>query len=533
MPTLFEHATESKPMRDHQELFIQHVREAAKHGHKRIMGCASVGWGKTLVSANLFKAGYHKGKRSMFTVPRNALIEPSVEEFEGEGLTDIGIIQQDHPRTNMDALLQVASIHTAISRELPNLDFVVVDEAHLSSKPFLALLDSWTDTIAIGLSATPWKKGMGFRWTKLIQTKKTSQLIDEGYLVRPRYLVGSEEPNTEGLKTHLDEDGNRVLTEKDEAAVMGDKRIIGDVVQTYMKYGEDRPGFYYTVNLAHARKLRDEFEREGVSCGYIDGSMTREQRQKVLRMYREGRYRLVVNYGVLTTGIDEDVRIIGICRIVKSEIDWVQIIGRGLRTDNPRKRVAGCDVKTDCLVIDHGGNLTRDDGTALAPAEDIYHDYLDTTDPSNKKKKAYEDDVKPATHRKCKACGALIPPKTRFCPACGDESMSTDSGVKAVDAEFHELGKDRPKKEKKDEKQRFFSELLEIGRRRGFSDGWVSHTYRKKFGVWPKGLQRVVDHHPRGKTWDFVAECRKEYLAQKHNSGPKPETPVELEEMTS
>ena len=111
--------------------------------------------------------------------------------------------------------------------------------------------------------------------------------------------------------------------------------------------------------------------------------------------------------------------------------------------------------------------------------------------------------------------------------------MSTDSGVKAVDAEFHELGKDRPKKEKKDEKQRFFSELLEIGRRRGFSDGWVSHTYRKKFGVWPKGLQRVVDHHPRGKTWDFVAECRKEYLAQKHNSGPKPETPVELEEMTS
>src|SRR5580658_862685 len=163
-PILWEiPAKPHKQMRDHQELFIQRIREAAKAGHKRIVGCASVGFGKTLISANLFKSGYAKGKMSMFTVPRNALIEPSVEEFEGEGLSDIGIIQQDHPRTNPHALLQVASIHTAISRELPDLDFVIVDEAHLSSRPFLALLDSWTNTIAIGLSATPWKKGMGFR----------------------------------------------------------------------------------------------------------------------------------------------------------------------------------------------------------------------------------------------------------------------------------------------------------------------------------------------------------------------------------
>ena len=43
---LFEQEIVSKPMRDHQEKFIHDVREAAKHGHKRIMGCASVGWGK-------------------------------------------------------------------------------------------------------------------------------------------------------------------------------------------------------------------------------------------------------------------------------------------------------------------------------------------------------------------------------------------------------------------------------------------------------------------------------------------------------
>ena len=236
----------AKPMREHQTEFEQQLRAAVKQGHKRIVGCASVGWGKTRLSAELFKLGYAKGSTSMFTVPRNALIEPSVEEFEGEGLSDIGIIQQDHPRTNPFAKLQVASIHTAVNRELPKLHFIIADEIHLATEAFLEMVDSadWQNTIIIGLSATPWKKGMGRRWKALIQTKTTAQLIDEGYLVRPRYLVGSEEPSTKGLKTHLDEDGNRILTEKDRAAVMSDGRIIGDVVKTYLKHGEGRPGVY-------------------------------------------------------------------------------------------------------------------------------------------------------------------------------------------------------------------------------------------------------------------------------------------------
>jgi len=497
---MFETEAPPKPqklMRDHQELFIEQVREAAKRGHKRIIGCASVGWGKTLVSANLFKSGYSKGKVSMFTVPRNALIEPSVEEFEGEGLSDIGIVQQDHPRTNPHAKLQVASIHTAVNRELPDLDFIIVDEVHLSTEAFLDMVDSldWRDVIIIGLSATPWKKGMGRRWKALIQTKTTAQLIDEGYLVRPRYLVGSEEPSTKGLKTHLDEDGNRILTEKDRAAVMSDGRIIGDVVKTYLKYGEDRPGFYYAENLAHARKLRDEFEAKGITCGYIDGSMTREHRTKVLMAYRRAEYRLVVNYGVLTTGIDEDVRVLGICRIIKSETDWVQIIGRGLRTDNPRKRVAGQQPKTDVLVIDHGGNLTRDDGTALAPAEDIYHDHLDIHNPADKKEKAFEEDPKPATHRKCKKCGWLIPPKTKKCPACGDESLPAYTGGH-IEAEFSEFSGQKTKKPKKPEatmfqKQEWYSGFLTLAEQRQKKHGWAAHRYREKFGVWPNQLQNV------------------------------------------
>lgn len=506
----------AKPMRDHQSVFFADCRQAIREGHKRILGCAPVGWGKTRLAGEIFKGSYQRGKTSMFTTPRNALIEPSVEEFEEQGISDIGIIQQDHPRTNLNAKLQVASIHTAVNRELPPLDLVIVDEVHMTTKEFNALLDSedWRNRIVIALSATPWKKGMGRRWKRLIQTKSTAQLIDEGYLVRPRYMVGAEEPNMAGKKTHLDDDGNRVVSEKDEAEAMGDKRIIGDVVQTYLKHGEGRSGFYYAVNLAHARSLRDGFEAAGIKCGYIDGAMSRGERLKVIRLYREGHYRLVVNYGVLTTGIDEDVRIIGICRIILAEIDWVQIIGRGLRTDNPKKRVRGTDPKEDVLVIDHGGNLTRDDGTALAPAEDIYHDYLDESDPSDKKKKAYEEDAKPATHRKCKQCGALIPPKTRRCPGCGHEVWDTDHGVVAVNAEFREFKGIKPEKKtpvpRVSEEQAFYSGFLHIAERRGFKEGWAFMKFKEKYGKPPTGLEKRP-MTPRKAVKDYEVESYRRY----------------------
>lgn len=502
---------EEKPLRDHQAEFLDLCWKSAKAGNKRIPGCASVGWGKTRLAAEMFKRSYMKRKKAMFVVPRNALIGPTVEEFEGQGLTDIGIIQANHPRTDPNARLQVASIHTAINRELPRFDLVIVDEFHLMVKKFQALLDSeeWRDTLVIGLSATPWKKGMGFKWqAPLIQTLTTNQLIEKGWLVHPRYLIGQEDPDLSGVKFHLDEDGNRVLSEEDEAAAMGDKRIIGDVVETYLKHGEGRSGFYYAVNLQEAKKLSEAFTAAGVPCGYIDGTMSHRQRNKVLKQYREGILRLIVNFGVLTTGIDEDVRIIGIARIIKSQIDWVQIIGRGLRADNPDKRVKGSEPKVDCLVICHGGNLTRDDDP-MPCAEDIYHDHLDRTDPKSKAK-AFAEDEQPPTHRKCKKCGFLIPPRTKACPKCGDVPASEQKKVVSVAGEFHELDKKALKADHAT-KQEFFSGLLGIAKERGYNEGWAKHKYRAKFSVWPVKLEKIACT-PSAVVRNFEYDLRKEQM---------------------
>jgi hypothetical protein len=47
---------------------------------------------------------------------------------------------------------------------------------------------------------------------------------------------------------------------------------------------------------------------------------------------------------------------------------------------------------------------------------------------------------------------------------------------------------DKPKKAGKYEKAMWYSNLLRYSRQKGWKDGWASHKYRAKFGVWPKGL---------------------------------------------
>jgi hypothetical protein len=167
------------------------------------------------------------------------------------------------------------------------------------------------------------------------------------------------------------------------------------------------------------------------------------------------------------------------------------------------------DGKTYCLGLDHAGNCVR-----LGRPEDIHHETLDTRSPKDKSE-AYEDENPAPKPRKCRKCFAIIPPKTKVCPNCGDVYVAPNT-IEHVAGELVELGARQMKlpKAKMDEKQAFYSGLLMIAQQRGFKDGWVSHKYQEKFGVWPKGLDRIP-RTPRKAVVEFERESRKRYLAEK------------------
>lgn len=40
--------------------------------------------------------------------------------------------------------------------------------------------------------------------------------------------------------------------------------------------------------------------------------------------------------------------------------------------------------------------------------------------------------------------------------------------------------------------QEFYSQLLYYARSRSFKEGWASHKYKEKFGVYPRGLSQIA-----------------------------------------
>ena len=64
-----------------------------------------------------------------------------------------------------------------------------------------------------------------------------------------------------------------------------------------------------------------------ISTAYTDNA----ERERIFRRFDAGTTRIICNVGTLTTGFDRDVRCIIDAKPTKSEILFVQTIGRGLR----------------------------------------------------------------------------------------------------------------------------------------------------------------------------------------------------------
>jgi superfamily II DNA or RNA helicase len=441
-----------------------------------------------------------KGKRPMFVCPAINLVNQTLRAFEYEGISEIGVIQAQHERTNWCAQLQIASIQTLIRRTLPEVDFVIQDEVHQQYDSFLKILDgeAWANKIVIGLSATPWARGMGKHWTKLIVAATTLELIEEGWLAPFKVYAPPKDADFSGIKVVKGE-----FDEKQASDVMSDASIVADVVHTWLDKAKDLPTFMFCVDRAHAKSMRERFFDAGISCGYIDGESTDEERLETFRRYRSGDDKIIASVGCLVTGIDEDVRCIIDAAPTMSEIRYVQKIGRGLRTHEGKESV---------IILDHAGNTLR-----LGLVTDIHHESLDNRKPGDKSK-PFEGEKKPPKPKKCKQCFAIIPRLARKCPSCGT-AVTFETSVQERDGELVEFGltAKEAKKVSMPDKQQFYSECLGLAAERGYSEGWAAHLYRSKFQVWPNHLDKLPST-PSAKVRSYEHSRRIAYIKGKQKA---------------
>lgn len=462
------------PLREYQQVALDRLRHSVAKGNRRIVLQSATGSGKTVLGAAVVSGALAKNKRIGFTAPAISLIDQTVDQLITHGIpeSEIGVIQAKHPRSNIAGNVQVISVASQMRRDLTLYDVVLVDECH---EQFEFVYDwmnriEFQHTIFIGLSATPWARGMGRdgRWQDLIVAATIEELIAQGWLSRFRVFAPSH-PDLSKVGTVAGD-----YNETQLSAVMSESALVADVVENWRMHGENRPTFVFAVDRAHAQLLQAQFEQTGVPTGYIDHKTPNHARAEIRRQFHNGDIKVVVNVECLTTGVDWDVRCIVLARPTKSEILLVQMIGRGLRI---------APGKDHLLVFDHTSTTER-----LGFVTDIHHEKLDARKPREKA----EPELKAPLPKPCPKCSFLKPPKMAACPVCGFVPAKRSS-VEYEEGELAEMDESPARKRRKGVKAelcklpilQLYGGLKLIAQRRGYSPKWATAQYKEITDRWP------------------------------------------------
>lgn len=473
-----------KTPRPHQNLAFAMLRRSIMAGRRRPMLQLATGAGKTVIAAMITESARAKSNRVLFIVDAISLVDQTVEAFFAEGIHDIGVIQADHPMQDWSRPVQIASVQTLQRRGMPRADIVIVDEAHCQNEWLKSIMasDEWANVPFIGLSATPWSKGLGNVYDDLLIPITMQELIDAGYLC-PFRVYAAAHPDLSNVKVERGDYRESQLSE-----VMSEGGLVADVVTTWKRMGDDRPTFAFCVDRAHAKKVQERFIAAGIPWGYIDAYTDRTERLLIKKQLERGEIKGVANVGCLTKGVDWAIGCIILARPTKSEMLFVQMVGRGLRVN---------EGIPDCIILDHADNTLR-----LGFVTDIHHPELCKAHKGDRKAQEHKE----ALPKECPSCNFIKPPKVRECPVC-HFIPEKKSEIEEAAGELREVTRAKMKASMAT-KQAWHDQLNAIRRERGYADGWVAQTYRKRFGVWPDHrINRFGTAEPTPEVQSYVTAC--------------------------
>ena len=388
--------------REFQIAAHQALRQGVRDGHRCQVLMSPTGSGKTYLGLRIIHEALLRGKRCCFLVDRTTLIEQTSRVADAYGLSAHGIIQAGHWRTNLSLPFQIASQATIAQRNWPEFDVIVVDESH-------TLYKSWTehipniDAVVIGLSATPFAKGMGLLFSNLVNAATMDELTRSGVLV-PMRVFTCTAPDMKGAKLVAGE-------WSDKEAEQRGMKIIGDVVSEWVKFGEGRKTIVFGATIAHCEEMVRQFNAAGIKAATFTSHTDAAEREALLEEYRkpDSAIRVLVSVEALAKGFDvPDVGCVVDCRPLRKSLSTaIQMWGRGLRSS----QATG---KTNCLLLDHSGNFIR----FAKDFEDIYFNGLSHLDAGEKLDKEVRKDEEKEPSA-CPKCGHI--PMFKKCVQCGHE----------------------------------------------------------------------------------------------------------------
>lgn len=464
-------------LRPHQQLAIDLIRKSLATGHKRPLLAAPCSFGKTLVSAYILQHAVEKGNRVIFFADRLKLISQTQAQFDSMGIK-YGVIQGQHEMTDSRYPIQIASVQTISRRKfMPEFDLAIVDETHVLPQVIIKLMERYDNVPFIGLSATPYSKGLGKYYDDLIVPITPAELLEQGYLAPVHYYGGSHVDMSKIKMKAISTGGSDYDPDQlAEATEEQQEKLTGDIVRNWKLYGENSQTIAFSPSIKHSKYLVEMFNKAGIPAAHIDGYTEESARQTLYKAHNAGEFKILSCSRLLNTGYDApSVRCLIDCFPTKSKIAFCQRAGRIMRI-HPTKPYA--------IYLDHASNVQTH-----GFAESIVPSMLD----DGEKKFAEKDQIKEVKETKQKDCPMCQKIMIGLRCSCGyeipiRERIETDGStlVKIANLKAYTHAS----------KSMWYSGFLTYARNKGFSDGWAAWRYKGKFGVFPRSLEIRIGQIP-------------------------------------
>lgn len=434
---MFDATHEPRPLilRDYQLAAIEGLRQHMREGRRRVILCAGTGAGKSILATHLLREADAKGSYALFVVDRVALIDQVSATLDDYGVPH-GVLQGIHPRYEPHRNIQVASIQTLARRSLPRSPALFVhDEAHCQYRSLTELMDAHPSAARVGLTATPFTKGMAQHWDGMFNVLPTSELVRQGHLIEPIIYEGRAPAQSDYAVNGRGEFDDR-------SAEAAGTLIVGDVVaeweaKTSKHFGGPVKTIVFAATVEHGRELCEAFAAAGhrfEQISYMDRD-DEARRAKIAEFRADGGLDVppggivgLVSCGVLTRGFDVPSVRCGIsCRPYRRSLSaHMQEIGRVMRT------MKG---KAAALWLDHSGNVGRLQADTYAVWDHGPGGLSEATKKDSTPREASDAERKEAT---CPECSARL--HGPDCTGCGWHRPAR-SGIVAMPGEMHEVNR--------------------------------------------------------------------------------------------
>jgi len=478
---------------DYQTGILDLLRQGFAQGHRHQILVAPTGAGKTEMAIALLDASSKKGNRAAMILDRIVLCDQTSSRLQKYNI-DHGVMQSGHWRNRPYERIQICSAQTIEKRgSFPGLKLLIVDEAHQTRKQTMEFIKNNPEVFVVGLTATPFTKGLKKTYSKVVSSVTTQELVKMGRLAPLRVYVAKEIDMT-GAKKVAGEWSQDEVTERG-------LKITGDIVTEWVKkthevFGGPRKTIVFCSGVAHGADLAAKFAEAGynfVSLSYRDDDQFKQDAVAEFSKADTTIHGLIAT-DILTKGFDVSDVMIGVSArpFSKSLSSHIQQMGRVMRSHFG---------KDFALWLDHSGNYLR----FRDEWDDIYENGVQELDDGKEKSKPEPSEIE-KTDAKCPKCSHLWPRLADTCPCCGHVRERRNL-VAAVPGEMEELG--QTSGALKEQKRQWYGQLLHICEARNYNPGWAANKYKEKFGSWPNGLARTpIEPTPEVSRWVTSSSIR-------------------------